>query len=298
MILVTGGTGFVGSHIVRWLIADQRPVRLLVRDPGRPGGELAAGVEVKVGDVRFPETLAAALAGCDQAIHLVGIIREAEGASFEVMHTEATRHLVEAARAAGVRRLLHMSALGTRPQAASRYHQTKWAAEEVVRGSGLEWTVFRPSIIVGQPGDADFVAQLMEMIRRDSVIKIPGDGASKLQPISVDDVAACFLKALDDPATVGQTYELAGPEVMTIEEIYDLLASAMQVHKPKIHLPSWLLRGAAAVMQAVLPTPPITVDQAIMLGEDNVCDIAAMRQSLGVEPRSIRKETEARAREF
>jgi nucleoside-diphosphate-sugar epimerase len=118
-----------------------------------------------------------------------------------------------------------------------------------------------------------------------------------MQPISVDDVAASFLKALDDPAAIGQTYELAGPEVMTVEEIYDLLAQAMQIHKPKIHAPFWLLRPTAAVMQAILPNPPITVDQAIMLEEDNVCDITPMRESLGIEPRDIQKETLARARE-
>ena len=296
MILVTGGTGFVGSHIVRWLLSDQRQVRLLIRDPERVADEVTGRVEEFVGDVRLPETLPSAFAGVDQVIHLVGIIRETEDGKFEMMHTEATRHVIEAARAAGARRLLHMSALGARPEAPSRYHRTKWAAEMLVRESGLDWTIFRPSIIVGQPGDHDFIAQLMDMIRRDSVIKIPGDGTAKMQPVSVDDVAASFLKALDDPATIGQTYELAGPDVMTIEEIYNLLALAMQVHKLTVHTPFWLLRPAAAVMQALVPNPPITVDQALMLEEDNVCDIAAMRESLGIEPRSIRKETEDRAR--
>jgi uncharacterized protein YbjT (DUF2867 family) len=297
MILVTGGTGFIGSHIVRWLVADQRPIRLLVRDPERVPDEIADRVEMFVGDVRLPETLTSPFRDVRQVIHLVGIIRETADSKFESMHTEATRHVIEAAQVAGARRLLHMSALGTRPNAASRYHQTKWAAEELVHESGLDWTIFRPSIIVGQPGDRDFIAQLIDMIRRDSVIKIPGDGTTRMQPISVDDLAACFLKALDDPATIGQTYELAGPEVMTIEEVYDLLAQAMQIHKPKIHTPFWLLRPAAAVMQAILPNPPITVDQAIMLEEDNVCDIAPMREALGIDPRSIRKETDARARE-
>lgn len=296
MILVTGGTGFVGSHIVRWLVSDQREVRLLVRDPERVSAEAAGRVEEFVGDVRLPETLPSAFAGVDQVINLVGIIRETEDSKFEMMHTEATRHVVETARAAGARRLVHMSALGTRPDAPSRYHQTKWEAETLVRESGLDWTIFRPSIIVGQPGDRDFVAQLMDMIRRDSVIKIPGDGTTRMQPVSVDDVAASFLKALDDPATISQTYELAGPEIMTIEEVYDLLAQAMQIHKPKLHAPFWLLRPAAAVMQALLPNPPLTVDQALMLEEDSVCDITPMRESLGIEPRSIRKETEDRAR--
>ncbi|NBR68854.1 MAG: NAD-dependent epimerase/dehydratase family protein [Verrucomicrobia bacterium] len=151
MIVVTGGTGFVGREICRRLAAEGLAVRALARHPS--GQPLPRGVEFFTGDVTRPESLRLAFRGAKAVIHTVGIIREHGSQTFERIHTQGTAHVVAAAQTAGVPRYLHLSALGTRPGAVSRYHQTKWAAEEIVRSSGLAHTLFRPSLIYGK-GDA------------------------------------------------------------------------------------------------------------------------------------------------
>jgi len=156
-VALPGASGFVGRHGLARLQESGHAVRTLVRTPGNiaaPESITAAGVAEIVGDLDKPEALRELVAGADAVIHLVGIIRERprRGQTFQRVHIEGTQNLLRAARAAGVRRWVHMSALGTRPEAASRYHQTKYAAEQVVRASGLEWTIFQPSLLHGPDG--------------------------------------------------------------------------------------------------------------------------------------------------
>jgi len=285
MILVTGGTGFVGAHLARRLVREGRQVRLLVRDPGRVAADLRGQVETAPGDVRDAGSVCAAAQGADTVIHLVGIICESRGAGFEMMHVQATEHVLAACRDAGVRRYLHMSALGTRPNAASRYHRTKWQAEELVRASGLDWTIFRPSVIVGR--GQDFTHQLLEVMGHAPVIPIIGSGQARLQPIGIDDVTACFRRALDQPQTIRQTYELGGPKTFTLEEIMDLLARYASLRKSTVYIPVALLRPAAWVIERLFRNPALTLDQLTMLQEDNICDIGAMKQAFGIEPESF-----------
>ena len=282
MILVTGGTGFVGTHLLRRLLSEGREMRLLVRDPARVATDLRERVQTATGDVRDLASVRAAVQGADAAIHLVGIIRESRGADFEVMHVQATEHVLAACKEAGVRRYLHMSALGTWPNAASRYHQTKWKAEELVRASGLDWTIFRPSVIVGR--GQDFTRQLVEMMGHAPIIPIIGTGRARLQPTGIDDVTTCFARALDLTETIGQTYELGGPETFTLQEVMEMLARSAGLRKPKVHLPIALLRPAVWLMERLVPNPPLTLDQLTMLQEDNTCDITAMKRGFGIEP--------------
>lgn len=281
MIAITGGTGFVGSHIARRALGAGRRVRLVVRHP-QGGSELErAGAEVVAGDVQDPTSLREAFAGVEAVVHLVGIIQERGVNTFDAVHHRGTVNVIEAMRSAGVRRLVHMSALGTRSDARSAYHRTKWLGEEAVRASGLDWTIHRPSIVYGK-GDG-FVTRFAGMIRRSPVLPVPGDGRNRLQPAWVGDVAACFLQSLDLPASVARTYELGGPRAYTLEEVLDLLMEAMGKRRPKVHVPLPLLRANAAVLERVLPAPPVTRDQLIMLEEDNVCDTSAMRRDFEVE---------------
>ena len=157
------------------------------------------------------ETLERGMAGCDTVIHLVGIIREqpATHATFERVHVQGTVNVLESAAATGVRRYLHMSALGTRAEARSRYHRTKWAAEEAVRSSPIPWTIFRPSIIYGR-GD-EFVNMLAAMIRRYPVTPVIGDGLQRLQPIPVEHVAEGFARAVALDGTAKHVYPVGGP---------------------------------------------------------------------------------------
>src|SRR5260370_14912176 len=193
-VFITGARGFVGGGVVQALRADGHVVRCLVRRGSEPLLKGLGAVERVEGDVLIRRTLDVAVAGCDAVIHLVGIIRErpALAETFERLHVDATLNVLAAASGAGVRRVLHMSALGTRPGARARYHQTKWRAEEAVRESGTAWTIFRPSVVFGR-GD-ELISTLAGMIRRLPVVPVLGDGQYRLQPVAVEHVAAGFTR--------------------------------------------------------------------------------------------------------
>ena len=282
MILVTGGTGFVGRHLVSRLMAMEERVRVLARS-----GDDLPGADVIHGDVRDLSAVVGAARGCRAVIHLVGIMRESRGASFRALHVDATRTVVRACQEAGVERLLHMSALGPRPGARSRYYRTKWRGEELVRASDLAATIFRPSVIFGSGNS--FLPQIRDLLQRGSVIPIPGGGMGLQQPIWVEDVVSCFVGALAKPETIGRDYELGGPETYGFEQLIDLLAESEGITKPKVHLPTWLLRPAVSMLIRVRPKLPVTPDQLTMLGEDSACDIHEMCATFGIEPASLRE---------
>jgi NADH dehydrogenase len=271
-VFVTGATGFVGRAVIHALRAEGHVVRCLVRRGSERNLQGLGAVERVEGDILVREGLTDEIAGCDTVIHLVGIIREhpGRGATFSAVHTQGTRNVLEAAAAAGVRRFLHMSALGVRPGARARYHQTKWAAEEAVRGSGLSWTIFRPSIIYGR-GDG-LVTMLAQMVRRWPLVPVLGSGRQQLQPVPVEHVAAGFARALALPVAEKQTYEVGGSEAVTMLELLDAIARALgRTHARKVHVPLGLIRPLARVLHS-LPGFPVTPDQLLMLEEDNVCD--------------------------
>ncbi len=286
-VFVTGGTGFVGRALIQALRAEGHIVRCLVRRGSEPSLKGLEAIERVEGDVLSQQSLHDAMSGCDAVIHLVGIIREhpARAISFERLHVDATLNVLAAATAVGVRRVVHMSALGTRPTAHARYHQTKWRAEEAVRSSGLDWTIFRPSIIYG-PGDG-FVTVLARMVRWLPVVPVIGTGNAKLQPVPVHLVAEGFTRALDQAESVGQTYEVGGPDAYTLNEIVDLIGQVLNRRKVrKAHIPLPVVRRMAVVLQS-LPLFPVTTDQLLMLEEDNVCDPAPFYRAFGLSPVSF-----------
>jgi NADH dehydrogenase len=247
------------------------------------GGSIGQGVELVEGDLTIPATFHVTLRRCDAAVNLVGIIREfpSRGVTFEELHVRATKNLVDAAVKGGIRRIIHMSAQGTRPDAASLYHRTKFYAEECVRASGLDWTIFRPSIIFG-PGD-DFVNRVAGLIRSLPAVPVIGDGAYQLQPISADDVARCFAMALEMPETTGKAYELCGPDRFTYNELLDAIGRA--IGRPtlrKLRIPLPLMKAIVPIFQRI-PSFPITMDQILMLLEGNICD-GKWRETFGFRP--------------
>lgn len=278
-IFISGGTGFVGGHLVRELLQRGHQLRLLTHQRR----QASDGIEQVEGDVSRPETFEEALNGCDAAINLVGIIREfpSKNVTFRKLHVQATDNLLMAARKGGVRRYLQMSALGTRPDAVAEYHRTKWQAEELVRASGLEWTIFRPSLIFG-PKDA-FINMLADQLRLAPVMPVIGSGSYRLQPIHADDVARCFALALEKPETVGQSYELCGNDRMSYEELLDTIAVTIGRSKPfKPHAPLGLMKMIIPIMQS-LPQFPITSDQLQMLLEESICD-GVWQKTFGFQP--------------
>jgi len=286
-IFVTGATGFVGHAVVRALLAHGFLVRCLVR----PGSEAALkgfeSIDRVPGDVLEPDALAASVEGCGAIVHLVGIIREhrTRGVTFDRLHTQATANMLAVAHEAGVKRYVQMSAVGTRPGATSRYHQTKWQAEEVVRASALDWTIIRPSLIYG-PGD-EFVSVLARMMRRLPAMPVLGDGQYRVQPVAVEHVAEGFARALQLSASVAQTYEVGGPEAYRFVDLLDQIGLALGLRRVrKIHAPI----GVVKVMTRAfgwLPFYPVTKDQLIMLEEGNVTDPSRFNADFGITPEPL-----------
>ena len=229
-------------------------------------------LEESPGNILDSASLGPALDGTDAVIHLVGIISEIGENTFENVHTRGTQNLLAAARSAGIKRFVHMSALGTRPNAVSRYHKTKWAAEEAVRNSALDYTIFRPSLIFG-PQD-QFVNLFAKIIRFSPIVPILADDRAHFQPVAIEDVASAFVRALNEPKSIGQTYDLCGPEALTLRQIVDAICRAMGRRRLKLRVPLFLSRLQANFLEFIFPllfgkAAPLNRDQLIMLHEDN-----------------------------
>lgn len=270
-VLVTGASGFVGRRLLEQLLAKGHRVMAL----SRRRANFPVEVEVALGDVVSGEGLAAASASAEAVIHLVGIIRETRGQGFEQAHTEGTRNVVSAAREAGVKRYLQMSALGAAKGTGSRYFETKARAEEIVKASGLDWTIFRPSLIFGR-GDEFFGLVLKGLVSAPLIPQI-GDGRFPIRPIYVGDVAGAFEQALSRPATIGRSFDLVGPTEYSFRELLLLVREALGSRNPILPVPLWAMKLAVPLLQ-ILPHPPITRDQFAMLLRGNTGDPALMQQ--------------------
>ncbi len=277
-VLLTGARGFVGSEVLRQLLAAGYQVAAVSRH--FRGGSVPPGVIQVAADItgngwqRWCE-------GCEAAIHLVGILREERrtGTTFERAHRAATESAIAGCRTLGIRRFVHMSALGARPGAPTPFHRTKWEAEQAVRASGLDWTIFRPSVIFG-PGDG-LSTTVVPALRRFPVFPIFGDGTYRIQPVAVEEVARCLVKALPRPETIGETYELGGPEALTYNELLHRIAKTLGLHRTFVHVPLGLSKAVVSVVQH-LPGAPITRDQLTMLVEGSTCDASAATLTFGV----------------
>ena len=285
-ILITGGTGFVGGNI-RAALGD-RPIRLLVRNKSKSPVEETANVELVEGDVTKPETLRGAMNGCEAVIHLVAIIAEKGESTFDGVIRAGTANVVAEARRVGIKRLIHMSAMGAANDPRYPYLKAKWDSEQIVKQSGLPFTIFRPSVIFG-PEDG-FINVLANLVRRAPVIPVVGSGQSKFQPVSVREVATSFQRALDEPATAGQTYELGGPEILTYEELLDTIATKLGKKARKAHVPVGLMKPIVKLSKP-LPSalrPPVTEEQLRMLALDNCSLDSATSRLIGRQPTRLR----------
>ena len=266
-IVVFGGSGFVGSAIVARLV--ERGCRVLVPARRRDKAKhliLLPTCEVVDADIHDDATLDSVLAGRDAAINLVGILHGSQ-ADFTRAHAELPRRIAAACVRAGVKRLVHMSALGADPNGPSMYQRSKGAGEAAVRASGLAWTILQPSVIFGA-GD-QFLNMFAKLARVAPVLPIAGADV-KFQPIWVEDVAAAFVNALDNPATVDQSYELGGPKVYTLRELVRFAAAAAGHPRPVVNMPAGLARVQARLMELAPGDPLMSRDNLDSMQRDNI----------------------------
>lgn len=277
-VAVTGGTGFVGKAIVDELLRAGYKVRILSR---RIPDKSPEGTVHIPGSVVTGEGLETFVDNVDAVVHLVGIIREAGENTFKAVHHDGTVNILLAASRAGVKRYVHMSALGTRENAVSNYHKTKFAGEEAVRASGLPWTIFRPSTIFG-PGDS-FINMLAQMMRRSPVIPVMGGGKGLMQPVYVEDVATAFRTALQSETHIGKTYELGGADTLSLMQIMKKVAQQIDKKPFFISIPAPMVAPFLKLAQALGIQLPITTEQLIMLGENNIRTGGDPVEALGIE---------------
>jgi uncharacterized protein YbjT (DUF2867 family) len=267
-VLVTGGTGFIGPHVVRALDGAGQSVRVLVRDSSR-ARDLPA--EQQPGDLTDPSSLRRATEGIEAVVHLVAI-RQGRPEQFQRVMEQGTRDLVAAAKENGAGRFVLMSALGTSQETKDLvpYYHAKWEMEETVRGSGIEHVIFRPSFVFAR--DGGILPTFRRLARLTPVTPIIGSGEQRIQPIWVDDVAAYFAASLGKPEAANRTFELGGPDIVSWNEFWERLKRALGMRRrPSLHVPTGLLRVNAMLTERLPGNVPLTRDLLTMLEHgDNV----------------------------
>jgi uncharacterized protein YbjT (DUF2867 family) len=278
VILLTGGTGFVGGHVLRALRAAGRPVRCLVRKPEKSRLDR----DVVQGDMTDADSLRRAAEGVDTVVHLVAI-RQGSDEKFERIMVQGTRDLVTAAKEAGVGRFVHMSALGVSEESKDLvpYYGAKWEMEQTVEASGLPYVIFRPSFVFG--GDGGILPTFAKLARLAPVTPIIGSGAQRIQPIWADDVAAYFEKAIDLDAATGRMFELGGPDVVTWNEFWERLKKVRGIRRPSVHVPVGFMKLNALLTERLPGDIPLTRDLLKMLEHgDNVVSNDDAAQTFGL----------------
>ena len=284
---VFGGSGFVGRYTVGELARRGWRVRVAVRRPDRalflkPLGDVGQIVPVTA-NIRDDASVAAAVAGADAAINLVGVLYETGAQGFRAVHEEGAERIARAAAAAGVRRVVHVSAIGAAPDAAAEYARSKAAGEAAMRREFPDSTVVRPSIVFG--AEDDFLNRFAWIARLAPALPLIDGGATKFQPAYVGDVADGIARIVEDGGTAGQTYEFGGPEVLSFRQLMEMLLAQIGRRRLLLPVPGALAMLPARIME-LSPLPPLlTCDQIRMLGSDNVAaDDAPGLADLGIEP--------------
>jgi len=284
-----GGSGFLGRRVVARLVDGGAHVRIAVRHPERARflEELgdAGQVSCVAADVWDEASVAGAIGESASVINCVGHYLEKGGASFDAVHGQGALHVARQARAAGVGRLVHISGIGADAASASPYVRARAAGEWLVAEAFPGATILRPSVIFG-PEDK-FFNMLAGVARVAPVLALFGSGATRLQPVFVDDVAEACARVLADPATAGRTYELGGPEVLTYRQVLSLVLRWTGRRRLLVPVP-FALWEVLAALAALLPTPPLTRDQITLMRDDNVvADEALSFQDLGMRAKAV-----------
>jgi len=290
MILITGATGYIGRHLVARLVVEGERPRCLVRDTRRAASILPADkVELVQGDTIHPTTLSAAMSGVDTVVHAAFITadhKESAGNHYEETNVHGTANVIKAAKEAGVKRIIEISGLGTKPDKPGSYMQGRYLAEQMLKESGLDWTIIQPSVLFGK--DAPFIKGLSDLIRTAPVVPLIGGGKVMFQPVFVEDVVTVIIKVLQDPmGTNRKTYTIGGPAYYSFTQVIDALLLTMHKTRIKAPAPTALVGIGAAVMEAFLPKPPITKAAMTLFSFDNTTDLNSIERDFGFTPMSF-----------
>jgi len=292
MILVSGGTGMVGSAIVAELLRRGEPVAVLGRDTAKVRQAFAGTVEAREADVTKPATLTSAFEGIDTVVNAVQfptspIEVPRRGWTFEEVDYRGTVNQVEAARAAGVKRFVYVSGIGAAPDAAKHWFRFKWQAEEHLRQSGLEWVIVRPTWVYG-PRDVS-LNRLLNFSNFLPFVPMFGDGNQAMQPVFVDDVGRVVATAATKPEAANQLFELGGPEVMSMNDVLKAGLEAKGRKRPILHQPMFVGKAIGTVMSMLPITPPLTADAVDFIAEPAMADTRNLQAVLAPELMTLRE---------
>ena len=285
LVLVTGSTGFLGRAVVRELQDHHHRVRCLVHTPGRERLFPDRSVDIHYGSVSDSTALAGAFYDVEVVIHLVGIIRKSRNTTYDLINRQGVANVVAAAKEVRVKHFIQVSAIGATNNAGYPYLYSKWRGEQEVVNSGLPYTIIRPSIIFGA-GD-EFLNTLAGLVRTAPVVPVAGSGRNRFQPIAVEDMAKCLTLAVDREDLKGKTVEIGGPGQLSYNEVISVIARTLSKRRLRFHVPLWLMYLATAIIQKVLPRPPITTDQLKMIAIRNVAEPGIVEQVFGFTPRAL-----------
>ncbi len=292
-IFVTGSSGYFGQSLLARLLQEgHKPVCLIRPGSEKKLGDLKAKVETVAGDIGNIAAWKSGLHDIDTIINLIGIIREfpSRGVTFEKLHYRATVDLADLAGELGVKRFLQMSALGVSTMSKAEYHRTKYRAEVYLKESELDWTIFRPSLIIGKGNKA--LAEIVKLINSAPLVPVIGDGEYRMQPVDIENVVDGYVKALSDERTIGKTYDIGGPDRFSYNRMLDIIGEVLGKKVRKMFVPVFMMKAVACAFE-YFSFFPLTKGQINMLLEENITDSKIYFEELNIKPigfeESIRK---------
>ena len=284
-VFVTGATGFLGRRVVEAFRARGVEVRCLVHTPGKERVLPQEGVDVHYGRVSDSNALKVAIYNVDAVVHLVAIIREEKRSTFEEINHQGTRKVLEAAKEAGVKRFIQISAIGAGEDPRYRYLRSKWLGEQAVIESGIPYTILRASLQFGE-GD-EFVNALAALVRAFPIVPVAGSGKNSFQPIAVEDTARCIVDAVEREDLIGETLEIGGPDQLTYNQMIAIVAKTLRMWRLRLHIPVILMRPMVRLIELVSSRPVVTTEQLRMLPVPNVAQPDSVQKVFGFEPKPL-----------